>query len=103
MYNVLPRVGEEGWKWLRFLRGGMHETQERRDTGNEWRTAKSLSIPPEAKFLDLGSLVDRPTFILFLSVYFFCVILILEILLKNSNNTNTSNTFVFLVIDCPSS
>uniref|UniRef100_A0A8C8Y4P6 Sushi domain-containing protein n=1 Tax=Panthera leo TaxID=9689 RepID=A0A8C8Y4P6_PANLE len=31
----------------------------------------------------------------------FRVILILEILLKNSNNTNTSNTFVFLVIDCP--
>lgn len=28
MYNVLPRVGEGGWKWLRFLRGGMHETQE---------------------------------------------------------------------------
>lgn len=74
----------------------------RRDTGSEWRTTDSTSVPPGAKFLALGNSLERPTFISFLGVYLF----LCDLNPRNTSeelNTNASHIFVHLVIDCLSS
>ena len=62
--------------------GRSAEDRGGRNPGSEWKTINSLTIPSKAKFLDMRSLLDGTTFILFSVFTFFCVILTLEILPK---------------------
>lgn len=68
--NMWRGLGEEGWKGLRCWGISVEDTG-RRGTRNERRTTDSPPIPPEANVLDLGGLLHRTTFVLFLSVYIF--------------------------------